>query len=465
MYLKNLHNTTGILPVTINRFKSLHFFTDSKFSIKNFNKGSRFFIAAFLLLAVLTASGCDSPGSVGEEIISGSDGVEAVTYPVDNFTILEENTFSGRLPNTPLGFVEDPVYGTIKSTALLKPGLSRALVDTIRENDSVYLMLIFDERIYGNSSSVSKFTIYEANEIWRGNQLRYNQEVEVNFSRQIGEFELADEDSLLIELDDMWLQEYIEFFNSSSANRDSLYRNTTKGLAIVPSESNQKIRFLRHLGEEGDAITTLLVESPEDPDDNGNGNGDDDDDENGNGDDEDENGDDEDEESPRFIDLRDWGASFTRTVQTESNGELVLHNSERIMKFVPDLPVKELSSKNIVNAQLILSKDTSREEIYPSFTRPGTTQLRAHVFSEEPADLSGEIFTLDLDFAALIDEDEDTFKINITEFVLDEVFGDNKGKALYFTIQSVNGIIFTSRFYDHTGPENKKPRLVITSVR
>ena len=459
MYPKNLHNTTGILPAKINRNKYLHYFSD------NFNKGRRSGIAAFLLLAAFTIFGCDSPGSVGEEIVSGSDGVNTESFFPENFTVLEENTFSGRLPNTALGYIDDPVYGRVQSTALIKPGLSRAFVDSIREDDSVYLKLIFHPEIYGNSSSVSNFTVYAANEIWRGNQLRYNQEVDVNFSRQLGSFEVSDEDTVLVELDDMWMQEYISFFNSAEANRDSLYRNTFKGLAIVPSESNQKMRFIRHLAQEqGGAITTFLVESPEQPDNNGNG---DNDDENGNGNDDEngENGEDEEEEEPNVIDLRDWGASFTRSVFTTDDPIITVHNTENVVKFVPELPIEQLASRNIVNARLILTKNTSAENMYPEILRPRTNQLRAHLFSSEPSDLSGEIFTRDARFISVLEEDEDTFSVDITEYILDEIFGDNNGRALYLTIQAVNGIVYSTNFYDQNGPENRRPRLVITSVR
>ncbi|TVR18792.1 MAG: DUF4270 family protein, partial [Balneolaceae bacterium] len=453
MYPKNLHNTTGISPAKISRQSYLHFF------LEYFTKGSRSSIAAFLLLAAFTFMGCDSPGSVGEEIISGSDGVTAESLFPENFTVLDQNTFSGRLPNTALGHIDDPVYGKITSTALIKPGLSRAIVDTIREDDSVYLKLIFQSEVYGNRNSVSNFTIYEANEIWRGNQLRYNLEVDVNFARQIGAFEVSDEDTVLVELEDMWLQEYISFFNSAEANRDSLYRNTFKGLAIVPSESNQKIRFLRHLAQEqGGAITSILVESPEQPDDNGDGDGDEENGENG-------NDEEEEEEQLRFIDLRDWGASFTRSVFTTDENVLTVHNTENVVKFLPDLPVDRLSSRNIVNARLILSKDTRAESMYPAILRPRANQLRAHLFTSEPADLPGEIFTRDARFVSVIEEDEDTFSIDITEYILDEIFGDSPGRALYLTIQSVNGIIYSTTFYDQNGPENKRPRLVITSVR
>src|SRR5690625_7245976 len=73
----------------------------------------------------------------------------------------------------------------MKSTALLKPSLSSSTVDTLTGEDTLLLQLIFDARVYGDDSSVSVFDIYEAGEIWRGSQLRYNETVDVNYSNRI----------------------------------------------------------------------------------------------------------------------------------------------------------------------------------------------------------------------------------------------------------------------------------------
>ena len=476
MYQKNSHNTTGTLPVKIKSFNRFHHFFGKKGEHLFSQKGSRSTVTAFLLLVtVFLFLGCESPGLIGEDIISDDDNIETRIDTVDQLSVHHENSFSGRLPNTSLGYVEDPVFGTIKSVALLKPSISRAQVDTIFNDDKIHLKLIFRSDVYGSELSVSDYEIFEANEVWRGNQLRYNSEIPINYASKVAEFQVIDEDTVWVEMSREWTNKFAEYFNNTAADRDSLYRNSFPGLAIVPSESNQQIRFLRNLiDDEDEQATSFFVESEHH---NNNDNGNDDngdngnDDENGeNGDDEngnDDNGNGEEDEDNGLPELgvRDWGASFVRTSTNETTDGIVLHNTGTALQVEFDLPVDELSSKNIVNAQLILSLDTSPEFMDPNFVRPQTNLIRAHVFNDIPRDLAGEIFTTGHSFSSQIDEDEDTFKIDITQYVLNEVFGDLDERKLFLTVQTTNGLLYSSIFYGADAPENKKPRIVITSVK
>ena len=476
MYQKNSHNTTGTLPVKIKSFNRFHHFFGKKGEHLFSQKGSRSTVTAFLLLVtVFLFLGCESPGLIGEDIISDDDNIETRIDTVDQLSVHHENSFSGRLPNTSLGYVEDPVFGTIKSVALLKPSISRAQVDTIFNDDKIHLKLIFRSDVYGSELSVSDYEIFEANEVWRGNQLRYNSEIPVNYASKVAEFQVIDEDTVWVEMSREWTNKFAEYFNNTAADRDSLYRNSFPGLAIVPSESNQQIRFLRNLiDDEDEQATSFFVESEHH---NNNDNGNDDNGDNGNDDENGENGDDEngnddngngeedeDDGLPQ-LGVRDWGASFVRTSTNETTDGIVLHNTGTALQVEFDLPVDELSSKNIVNAQLILSLDTSPEFMDPNFVRPQTNLIRAHVFNDIPRDLAGEIFTTGHSFSSQIDEDEDTFKIDITQYVLNEVFGDLDERKLFLTVQTTNGLLYSSIFYGADAPENKKPRIVITSVK
>jgi hypothetical protein len=485
MYRKNLHNTTGISPVKSNPLNYSNVFSINNKS-KFLNKGSRSSVVAFLLLiTALIFLGCESPGTVGEGIGTGEESVESLTVNVENYEILEENTYSGRLAYTALGYFEDPVYGTLKSIALLKPSISRGQVDTLQHGDKMYLRLILSSNVYGDENSVSSFDIYEADEIWRGTQLRYNSEIEVNYSSKVGEFQIADEDTVEIEMSQEWTDRYIDYYNETASNRDSLFVQNFPGLAIVPSENNQKIHFLRHAEEEeGDLVTGFLVESfaetdEDDENGNGNGNGDDngndnnddngDDNDNDNDNDNGDNGEDDEngveEDGRERLILRDWGASFVRSNAPENAGNLVMHSAERVLRIGTDVPVDDLKNKNIVNAQLILTKDNSPNEMYPNITRPLNDLIRINVFNREPRDIMAEIFTVDPAFFATIEDDEDTFKIDITDFILDKVYGDVEDKMLYLTIQNVNGILYSSTFFDSQARDDLKPRIVITAVR
>jgi hypothetical protein len=454
MYLKNLPNITGILPETRRR----SYFNKNLIHFNHFsqNKGSRSRITAFLILlmSVNLFLGCETPGSVGDNIITEEDTIETTTIVVDRLNIVQENAFSGRLSNTPLGYLQDPVYGTIKSAALIKPVLSRAQVDTIRENTTIFLRLIFNPLVYGSESAASEFEIFEAGEIWRGTQLRYNREVNVDFGSKVAEFQVVAQDTVVIELSGEWTQKFAGFFNNEAADRDSLYRNNFPGLAIVPSENNQKIRFIKHSQlAEGDLITSFLVDTTSvqtiDEDDDGEENG----------------------ASPELVplDVRDWGASFIRTDEPEYSTGIVLHNGERALFLDIDLPRDSLKTKNIVNAQLVLSKDFGPESLYPGILRPRSNLTRLHVFNQPPADLMGEIFTFAPTnpnvYSAVLGDEEETFKMDITQHILNEVYGNIENRKPYLTLQSVNGIVYSSRFFDNNAPDNLKPRIVITTLK
>src|SRR5690625_7281745 len=86
-----------------------------------------------------------------------------------------------------------------------------------------------------------------------------------------------------------------EYFNSSEAESDSLYRQNLPGLAIVPAEGTTSMRFLKNQQQSSEeVITSLIVRSPAQDEENGE-----------NSDSEEE---DEEEETEPTIYFRDWAA-------------------------------------------------------------------------------------------------------------------------------------------------------------
>lgn len=435
------------------------------------NKGSQSLLVAFLLVITIAfSSGCESSGTVGTDLIGNENFMESEVLPVAGKRVIHENTFSGRLIYTAIGYLEDPLYGTVASTGLIKPAIFRDQVEVISAADTLYLRLIFEPDIYGDENSVSSFEIYEVAEIWRGNQLRYNQPpLQIDRSVKLGEFTLADEDTVLIEMDAEWTMRFAEFYNSTEEQdiRDTEYRDNFPGIAIVPSEQNRKIRFLktgRAQADEQTILTSFLINRPLDEEENGEGedgeNGDDED--NGENGDDDENGEEEADDGNRLIGLRDWGSVVSRTNVPEISNAIVLHNTETILELDLQLPVERLSSRNISNAQLFFTKKRDSETDFPAISRPDSDLLRIHLFSDFPGDIMAEIFTRDPVFFRINEEGEDVFSIDITQFVLDEIFGESPGRKLYLTSQIVNGIIYSNQFYDSTAGENLKPRIVLT---
>lgn len=438
MYLKNLQTTTGRSPETMSNPSQVNL------NPKEMNfKGSRLSIAAFLLLIIPLMMGCESPGSVGEGLGPDGSSVSSEEFSVENISSIDANTFSGRLSNSALGYVEDPVYGTLNAVAVLKPSISRADVDTLNEGDTMTLRLVFNTPVYGEEMSVSDFEIYEVSEPWRGNEIRYNQEAAIDFTSQVADFQVAEDDTVEVELSSEWVDKFSTYFNSTDANRDSVYVNEFYGLAIVPAETNSKVRFLRHTpqDEEDDPdVTEFRVYSTE------------------------LNDEDEEVEVVNPISLRDWGSYSIRTDEQDHNSGYVLHNIDQLMELNLDLPIEDLQAENIINASLVFSIDRSEEQMFSNIVRPEVETIRAHTFSSTPSDLISEIFISSPRFGADLNEDEDIFKVDVTQYVLNAAYGDADEGPLYFSVQTVNGIFYSVKLHDDTAPQGRQPRLIITSV-
>lgn len=452
MYLKNLQNTTGILPAMMNKSQTIHPLKSKNSSISK-NKGSRLLITAFLLLsAALITLGCESSGSVGDGLVSDEDTIERLEFDVEDIEAMDIDAYTGRLQNSPLGFAEDPFFGDIQSYFLVKPSIDTTVVGSLGEDDELSLRLLFNEDdLYGDESSVSTFEIYEVDEVWRGNQLRHGQDININFSEKVGEFQLADEDSIVVPLSKEWTEKFAEFYNSEATDRDSVYVNNFGGLAIVPADGNSKIRFIRTIIEEEDdeLIPSFLVNAPV-----GNGNDNDNDDEIG----------EEEEDELLEITMRDWGSVITRSNEPTVEDGFILHNKERILRVDFDLSEEELQSKNINNVRLILSVDRQYGTEVP-LTRTMTENLRAHAFPTPPRDIMAEIFSREPNFTSVLDNTGEFFSLNVTQFVLNDVFGELESGSIYVSLGSIDGRFYSTKFFGNDGPENKKPRLIITSVQ
>lgn len=461
MYLRNLQITIGKLLVKLNNPVQSLTIRSTACNLFKSTKNNAGFLTLFTLIPLLLLSGCDTSGSVGSEVIPDEELINNIQIDLDDLSLIHAESYSGSLLFTSLGAVDDPVYGNLSSVALLKPSISSATVDTLTEEDTLLLQLIFDSRVYGDENSVSRYDIYEAGEVWRGSQIRYNQSVEVNHSNLIASVEVAASDTTaLVELNDSWGYSFSEFFNSTDADSDSLYRQQFPGLAIVPADGTNSMRFLKSQQQsEGEVITSIIVRSPEEEDETEEEDSDSDSDNGDSEEDEDE------EETVPTIYFRDWAASAVKNNLPDSEDRIVMSNTSHVLQINPDfsLPDADLSSKNIVNAQLLLYKDHDPEMGSSHISRLSSSLLRAHIFSETPEDIMASIFTANPRYQAVVEEDEDVFKMDVTEFVLNQVFGEDNTQELYLTLQSVNGLFYSNHFFNLTDPE-RRPKIIITTV-
>ncbi|WP_340103450.1 DUF4270 family protein [Rhodohalobacter sp. 8-1] len=403
-------------------------------------KGSRSAITAFMVLALfLSISSCENEGIVGGELTDGEERVATTTYAVDGLSIVSDNGFSGQLAYSAMGIVNDPVYGTVTSSSLLKPSITQAEIDSFSDTYSLNIVLQFNPRGYGDTTSTSQYNIYEIDERWRGREIQYNNPVAIDESTLIGSFQVSDEDSLKVPVSASFTERFREFFNDSTAMRDSLYRFQFPGLAIVPAEQNTKIDFLRHQRAVDDTsstpVTRFIVENAQDS-------------------------------LVATLPVLDHGNSMSRTNIPDNTDGFVLHNTmENILRVDFDFESEQFAGKEIVNAQLVFNVDPGPQNTAPmGFTRLENNFLRGHTFETDPLSLHSEIFVRQATVGATLDEDDDVYRITITQYLIDQIYGQSDSTPLYITNQANNGLYVSTKLLGTDAPENVRPRLIITTI-
>mgnify|MGYP006273172853 CR=1 FL=1 len=445
MFRKNSQTITGQLPEKrTNNF--LFQPTDGTSVCSRFIKGSRSLITAFMVLALFfSISSCDNEGIVGGNLTEGEEQIESTTIPVTDLSIVSDNGFAGQLSYSAMGVVNDPAYGTINSSTLLKPSISQSEIESLPDSLSLKLVLALSSEKYGDTTSTSQYELYEINERWRGREIQYNNPVSVNRGNLIGSFQLADEDTLVVSLSEMYNERFRSFFNDTTAQRDSTYRFEFPGFALVPAEQNSKIDFVRYqqaiAGEQAADDTTdvpftrFIVTTPEDS-------------------------------TVATLPVLDHGNSMTRTDEPATSDGLILHNTmENILNINFDIDPDDFRGKEIVNAQLIFNSDSGPREMAPlNFGRLDNEFLRGHNFETEPLSLHSEIFARQAVVGADIDDEEDIYRINLTQYIIDLIYGEDEATPLYITNQGNNGQYISTTLKGPDAAESERPRLIITTI-
>lgn len=405
---------------------------------------SLLFLTAALFIA-LFFTGCEDSGIVGSQIGDPDGEVQSMVIGVSGFEILSENSYAGKLSYSSAGLVNDPVYGEVAASTLIKPALSAVGLDSIYDNYTVRLRIVMDSERYGlEEPGFSDFSVYEAGELWRGNQLFVNDPVPPNLAREIGSFSIMKEDTAIVPLDPAWVTEFAAFFNDTSDTRADRYRNEFPGLMVVPMNVTDQLRFLRYEAAADDSLnlgsTRFEIVGPDSVG-----------------------------QDSVFATVSplDWGTSMTRTppAQQPENGVPLISTFESVIKTSLAIDPGMFDGKEIVNAQLTLHLKTDEDAL----VRPGVTTIRVHRIETLSTALGEYLFTETPQYAASLqlDEDDDTvayFNINLTGLVLDELYGETETPDLYFSIQSNNGKIYSATLFDETAPEEKRPSLTVTYI-
>lgn len=398
------------------------------------NKGF-FSLCISLFALIILFNGCEDPGSVGSEF------VDRPTLTFDTLTIAQTEVqgyqgYSGRLGFIPIGQYSDPIFGDIETKGFIKPTRTPPLPDSVELDESFQLKMrlrLDSLENYGDTLSQSGFSVYEITSDWRGNALRIDDEIA--YGSMLADFTIGQEKEVIIDLPQEWVDEYkCYYYNCNDiSDIDSVYLREFKGLAIVSNQQNSKISFTRAAGS-----GLIMI-----------------------------NGVESDTTDTVNVALRDWGFTLNRSGASIAPNTFPLHTTLEGMNSItmPDSLLKaENKTKNIIRADLVFyeAEDVLNENLPANHVRLGVTSLNLDVI--EPLEPAYEYQFGQVDFSAPAEENEPVFKINVTRYVNNVIFGDETREKLILGVGSSSGALRSTLIYDVTAPEDLRPKLILTSL-
>lgn len=401
------------------------------------NKGfSSLCISLFTLIILF--SGCEDPGSVGSEFVDRPT-LTFDTLSIDQTELQTFKGYSGRLGFIPIGQYSDPIFGDVEARGFYKPLRTPPLPDSVELDESFELKMklqVDSLESYGDTLSQSSFSVYEITSDWRSNALRIDDEISYGTS-PIGSFTIDQEKEIFVDLDQEWVDEYkCYYYNCNDlADVDSAYVREFKGLAIVSNQQNSKISFTRSGGGGSGFIMINGVQS--------------------------------DTTDTVFVSMRDWGFTLDRSGATTAPNTFPLHTTLEAMNSItmPDSLLRaENNTKNIIRADLVFyeAKDILSANLPANHVRLGINSLNLDLI--ETLEPVYEYQFGEVDFFGQTNEDEPFFKINVTDYVNNVIFGNETRNELILGIGSASGAIRSTLIYGVTAPEDVRPKLIITSL-
>jgi hypothetical protein len=395
---------------------------------------TRLTLPLLLLLSVGFVSSCDDTPIVGGDLSPDDVRVHADTVLISNLSVVSSPSFSGNLTFVTTGRVEDPVFGTITATALMRPSITREVqADTIGENAVIRLSLNVSNR-YGSEAAPGTFEIVELGRPWRSSSWRYDSIPDLaknpDMSRRVvGQFTLTDADSITVRMSDEWTRKYREIFiNPSSSERDSLYRADLPGLAIVPAEGTDKMFSIQV------SRARLLIQSGE-----------------------------------GMLDLSKeisaWAVSLEKDGPDEAmagTSKPVFNTRGSMLKLDFDFSEDFLGTANFSRMELVIYDDTLRMKsgVPANYVRPRSETML--VYFLEP-DLINFAIAADPRFQATRRSEDSSYRINLTSLANDQLRTGGDNRSLYAVIGGNDGR-FLPVLLSGSGSGQRQPKLLITSI-
>lgn len=396
------------------------------------NKGFVSLCIPLLTLLILVSS-CEDPGSVGSQYVN-SPKLTFDTLSISQTQLLSYDGYSGRLGFIPIGQYSDPLFGDITLNGLYKPVRNPPLPDSIDLADDFQMKLkvsLDSLESYGDTLSQSSFSIYEVTSSWRSSALKISDQQQ--FGDLVGSFTVSNEKEIVVDLSQQWVDEYKAFYNSDAGNVDSTYNYEFGGLAIVNEQQNSKISFSR-----SDRTNFLFI-----------------------------NGAASDTTDTLNVALRDWGFTLNRSGENLSSDTFPLHTTmESLLSItMPNAELKaQNETKNIIRADLLFYEDQDllTSNLPAGNQRLDVASLKLHL--KETIEPIYEYQFGNVEFTGIPVTSREYYKINITNYVNDVIFGEQPFDELILGIGSNSGAIRSTALFNTTAPEQFQPKIIITSL-
>ncbi|MDG5766947.1 hypothetical protein QA596_05670 [Balneolales bacterium ANBcel1] len=383
----------------------------------------------FLILMVWLLPGCDDTPVVGDRHSPDDVRIVADTIFIESTAVVSTPSFSGNRPYVTAGHYDDPVFGNIHATALMRPSISRQTGDTIVANARARVRFNIDHH-YGVEGESAEFALVEVDRPWRSSSWRYDSIPNLS-DRVIARFTVSGSDSVDVPIENQeWINAYRSIFLQTSATvRDSLYRANMPGLALVASGGADKListemQNFRFVFEhpENDTLNLEKIASG-------------------------------------------WAVSLDTDIgpgQVTDNGVALL-NTQRAMLML-DIPFTEdyLGTDMFSRLELVVYEDTLAMQAgtHPNLTRPRSETSRLFFLESD-----------DLDFAITRDpvtqvnrrSEDQSYRFNLTNFATDRLYGSPAERRLYLSYGFNDGRVLPMLFGNTDNPDIR-PRIIITRV-
>ncbi|MGD8749165.1 MAG: hypothetical protein PVI44_11910 [Balneolaceae bacterium] len=377
-------------------------------------------------------SGCDDAGPVGSDLTKPGAEVTVDTITVNTIDTTHTSTFSGGKNYFSAGAYSDPIFGDISAIGMVEPKLPPS-VDSVQSNAKMLMRIIINgDEVYGDSSAIQDFDIYEIDEYWEIAGQKMKDDIKINMNAKVASFSIGEEDSLDVELSSNWFDKYYKFASDTSSDADSLYEHEVYGLALVPQNSKKIIPLDR-------TSTRFVIQNPD--------------------------------TDTVSVNMSKYAYSLDRTNESFPQGSVPLYSTyESVLQLDVDLSDINAEASTISKTELVLYQNNaaleqSLQSEPLSVQRPPEKNVQLHL--ADPEDIPKAIDPGSPIASGAYNRTDGAYHLDITSLAQQILLnGFPAGQKNYITLIN-NGIITPSLLYTNSEqvPVNKKPKIIITYLK